>query len=215
MKSDSKKIIVVLGGSGELGRSIIKHFLSRNNSTSDLQFALVNIDFIHNDLADYNFCLPLTLDEIKSRLNSVKFNNVFNAIISVAGGWKASSFEDDDIIQSSELAWNQNIQPAFIATHLSYAFNPKLLILTGAAASLDLTPNMIAYGTAKNAVIYIGRNIISTKPRYSLNFYSSFFSFRTIILLPKILDTNSNRQSMGKNGKSLPTWTPLNAISRY
>lgn len=96
--------------------------------------------------------------------------------------------------------WNMNsissISSASIAsTHLKEG---GLVVFTGAAAALDGTPGMIAYGISKACVHQLATSLSQNN------------KFTTLTFLPVTLDTDQNRKSMPSSDFS--TWTPLTAL---
>lgn len=98
----------------------------------------------------------------------------------------------------------QTVQPSIIAAHIAHKFmKPNgFLLLTGAAAALEATPGMIAYGIAKNSVHHL---------TVSLGKDSDFKEATVVGVLPTTLDTEQNRLSMPD--ADFTSWTPLLDIS--
>ncbi len=102
--------------------------------------------------------------------------------MSVAPGGKIGN---DKVFDAVDSMLNVCLRPAITASHVASKFlRPKgLLVLTGADSALLPTPDMIAYGLAKDATHYLTKSLaLGGLPD------------RTVVcVLPATIDTPSNR----------------------
>jgi len=152
MQSVSKSVLVV-GGSGSLGKAVVKTF--RNSSSN---WNVLNIDLIENKEAHKNVILKKNIDSasIQEINKSIEYN--FDCIINVAGGWRGESLKNEEIVVVTELMYRQNVSSSVLAAYLAkkYLNQNGLFVLTGASSVKDnYNANMLAYQLAKNSVHYL------------------------------------------------------------
>jgi dihydropteridine reductase len=110
-----------------------------------------------------------------------------------------------------------NLDPVLATSYLLQAQllgRNGLLVVMGATAALQPTPDMIGYGIAKAATHYavqtLAAQTTTSLEAKSVRDRSSYVHPVTILgLLPTILDTPTNRANM----TFAPTWTPPHAIA--
>lgn len=147
------KSVLVIGGAGALGRSIVKTF--KNISPA---WNIFSVDLIENKDANQNIILQKKLD--KSTINKIdnSIDNNFDCIINVAGGWRGTSLKHEEIIVAHEILHKQNVASSVMAVYIAKKYLNKngLLVLTGAAAVKDnMNSDMLAYRLAKSSVHYL------------------------------------------------------------
>ena len=156
------KSVLVIGGAGALGRSVVNTF--KNMSPA---WNVLNIDLVENKEANENIILPKNLDKTTiAKINSSIKNN-FDCVINVAGGWRGESLKNEEIIIVHDLMNRQNVASSVLAAYIAKKHLNKngLLVLTGAAAVKDnLNANMLAYQLAKNSVHYL-TEILAKNPQ--------------------------------------------------
>lgn len=196
--------VIVYGGKGALGASIVSHFKSKN-------FWVASIDMNQNELADINILVEKdeTLEQqqtkVSNMVSSALEGNKLDAVICVAGGWAGGNAKKD-LIKNSDLMWRQSVWSSLISAEVAaqHLREGGLLSLTGAKAALEGTPGMIGYGMAKGAVHNLVKSLAgndSGMPKDST----------TLAILPITLDTPMNRKWMPKADFS--TWTPLEYLA--
>lgn len=118
------------------------------------------------------------------------------------GGSLAS--ETTKLLESVDQMWKMNVQSALATCHLASKFLKKqgLVILTGAYAALQETSGMIGYGISKASTHQIAQSLSAQLTDSSVT-----------TILPVILDTKSNRESMPQADYS--SWTSLNEVSEH
>ncbi|KRY09988.1 Dihydropteridine reductase, partial [Trichinella patagoniensis] len=110
-----------------------------------------------------------------------------------------------DFFLSCQQMWKQSVWTSVISCRLGSLFlkTEGLLVFTGAAAALQPTPTMMAYGMAKAAVQQLARS--AGCPAGGLPEEST-----CLAILPVTLDTPANRKAMPKADTS--SWTQLSYI---
>ncbi|KAI8997862.1 hypothetical protein BDB01DRAFT_714097 [Pilobolus umbonatus] len=184
--------VLVYGGSGALGRSVVQLFKSKG-------YSVINVDIVENTDADFNamptMSAPLSEQgrNLHATLSKYLGTNKLNGIFCVAGGWT-------DFLNSSELMLQQSLHSSLIAANLAstYLQPGGLLTLTGALAALDATPGAIGYGIAKAAVHHLTKDL--SAPNGGLPEGS-----KVLAILPVTIDTPMNRKFMPK--ADFGSWT--------
>lgn len=161
------KNILVIGGSGALGKSVVSVFKKNNpiwrvsnldftiNSNADENIEIKNVENILNE--DY-------IKEISKKLNK-NHSNKLNCIVSVAGGWQGIGLENPSILKSLDTMIKQNLYSSVLAAHLAKMnlIEGGLLILTGANAVKDgYNPGMLSYQLAKQSVHYLTNLLVES-----------------------------------------------------
>lgn len=196
--------VVIYGGKGALGATVVSHFKSKN-------WWVASIDLNQNQDADVNILvgkddnLEQQQSKVANEVTDALKGNKLDAIICVAGGWAGGNAKKD-LIKNSDLMWRQSVWSSLISAEIaaSHLKEGGLLSLTGAKAALEATPGMIGYGMAKGAVHNLVKSLAandSGMPKES----------STFAILPITLDTPMNRKWMPKADFS--TWTPLQFIA--
>ena len=122
-------------------------------------------------------------------------------MLCAAGGWAGGGAGDAAVSDALSSMVDQCLRPALTASHLAAtSLAPGgTLVLLGSAAALGPTPGMLAYGAVKAATHHM---IASLAAPGGLP-----VGVRVFGVLPRVLDTPSNRASMGSGDTS--SWTPL------
>jgi len=197
--------VVVYGGCGALGRSIVTTFKNKGATVT-------SIDLSPNDSADNNVIITNLNDwcgqqqEVHSKLAEVLADTKLDGIFCVAGGWAGGNTASKDYIKNCDLMWKQSVWSSTIAGSLSASFlkDGGVLTLTGAEPALKGTSGMIGYGLAKAAVQQLCQSFSDEKSGLPSNSCVA-------CILPITLDTPMNRKFM--SGADFSTWTPLQFVS--
>jgi dihydropteridine reductase len=193
--------VLVYGGRGALGQSIVRLFNKKNWHT-------VSVDFTENNDATRSVIIPKD-DSWSNQAQHVEENvksESFDAVVCVAGGWTGGNIKSKELINSTDLMWKSSVQTAVLSAQIAakYMKQGGLLVLPGAAGATTPTPGMIAYGVAKAAVHHLVRSLAqkgSGLPQES-----------TVVgLMPVTLDTSMNRSGMPN--ANFDDWTPLDELS--
>ena len=200
--------VVVYGGSGALGQSMVHTFKSA-------QWQCVSVDLSSNAEADTNICLDpqMSMHEaathVLASLASSKIEKV-EALVNVAGGWAGGALADSNseaLFEGCERMWQMCVRSSVVAAHVAtQVLKPNgFLLLTGAQAALGGTPGMVGYGIAKAATHQLLQTCADNASGMPENVTS-------VAILPITLDTPGNRAGMPDADFS--TWTPLDTVSQ-
>lgn len=203
----SAKRVLVYGGSGALGDTLVSYFKNKN-------YWIVSIDLKDNSNANENILVDANKNlvdqevQIVDRLNTICGDQKFDAIFNVAGGWAGGNASTATFLSNSNLMWNQSVGSSLITSSLAckYLRENGVLTLSGAAASLDnqATPTMIGYGLAKAAVHQLVKSLASEQSGLPANTFVA-------AICPICLDTPMNRKWMPT--ADFKSWTSLNYIA--
>jgi dihydropteridine reductase len=221
--------ILVYGGNGALGDSLVNYFKSKsyvsiNNcillllmneffSIIKIQKWIVSVDIKQNSNATENILVNTThtlLEQeanIEEKLKSLLDDNKLDAILNVAGGWAGGNAAATQFLSNADLMWKQSVWSSLIASSLAskYLKEDGMMSLPGAAPALNSapTPGMIGYGMAKAAVHQLTKSLANPKGGLPANAF-------VFALAPITLDTPMNRKWMPDADHS--TWTPLSFV---
>lgn len=133
-------------------------------------------------------------DQLKSIMTSLSTNlttSELKGVICSAGGWVGGSANDEYILDNIHLMNRMNIETAILSSHISmkYLDNNGLLLLTGSAAAIKPTPNMLAYGISKLSTHFIIKSL-AIDPHFINK------KITALSILPNSIDTLNNRKFM-------------------
>ncbi|CAJ0608150.1 unnamed protein product, partial [Cylicocyclus nassatus] len=192
--------VIVYGGRGALGTSVVEHFKKNN-------FWTLSIDLAANDAADANVTVDSKDDWVTQENTILKgvaaaVDSPVDGIFCVAGGWAGGNADSNDFISNADLMWKQSVWSSAIAARVAakHLKPGGLLQFTGALAATHGTPGMIAYGMAKAAVHQLTTSLAGKDSGLPVNSC-------VLALLPITLDTPMNRKWMPKADHS--SWTPM------
>lgn len=199
----SGKAVLVIGGNGALGQSVVNVFNKGGWYT-------VSSDIAQSSSAGKSIMLkPGPLEAQLSQLHGELDKNVkFDVVVCAAGGWVGGNAEDmDQFVQGMHQMTDMCLNPALMACNIAAnkLNNTGLLVLTGAAAALNPTPGMLAYGVVKAATHHLVRSMAAKGSGLP-------FDAKVVGVLPKILDTPSNRKFMAE-GTDTSSWTPTDDVA--
>lgn len=197
--------VLVYGGKGALGSTIVSYFKSNN-------WWVGSIDMSSNDNAHANVVVKPAESwieqekEVVSGVQKILNDEKVDAVICVAGGWAGGNAATSDLIKNSDMMWKQSVWTSVIAAKLaaSHLKEGGLVTLTGAKAALEGTPGMIGYGMAKAAVHHLVKSLAGPKNGLPKD-------VKTVAILPVTLDTPMNRKFMPK--ADFTSWTPLEYVA--
>jgi len=204
----AKSTVVVYGGSGALGSTIIQEFKTLSPSV-----ACISIDLRPNENASKNVLITELSDWSKQHVQVVEGiqqavgDTKVDAIFCVAGGWAGGNASNEAYIKNCDLMWKQSVWSSSIAGSLASKFlkNGGLLTLTGASPCLNGTSFMMGYGMAKAAVHQLCKSLAqndSGLPEGAC----------TLCILPVTLDTPMNRKFM--SDADFSSWTTMPYIAK-
>lgn len=139
-----------------------------------------------------------------------------DAVVCTAGGWAGGGAGDapDALVSSIDNMLSVCLRPAVTAAHVACKhLSPSgVFVVIGSAAAVKPTPDMLGYGLAKTATHHL---LLSVAPPTGKDEATGKRNpnrlpagSRAYAVLPKVLDTPSNRKWMSE-GADLSTWTPL------
>ncbi|VDM66943.1 unnamed protein product [Strongylus vulgaris] len=192
--------VIVYGGRGALGSTIVEHFKKND-------FWTLSVDLAANDAADATVVVDPKDDWVTQEANILKgvaaaVDSPVDGIFCVAGGWAGGNAATDDFIKNCDLMWKQSVWSSAIAARIAtkHLKPGGILQLTGALAATHGTAGMIAYGMAKAAVHQLTTSLAAKDSGLPDNSC-------VLALLPITLDTPMNRKWMPKADHS--SWTPM------
>ncbi|CAI2165619.1 16782_t:CDS:2 [Funneliformis geosporum] len=191
--------VVVYGGSGNLGRSLITLFRKNNWEVTSVG-TRQNIEATHNIIVSNDDSLEVQGKEVMQNVSSILNGEKYDAILCVAGGFSMGNLAKGDFLESVDLMVKKILNTALIASKMS-TVNLKdggLLMLTG-VAGLQPTP------VAKAAVHHLFDSIVSKGSGLPKN-------AKSIAILPGTIDTSDNRKGMPNADFS--QWIPLDLLSQ-
>ncbi|OBZ84218.1 Dihydropteridine reductase [Choanephora cucurbitarum] len=190
--------LLVYGGAGALGRSLVQHFKSKG-------YAVINVDLIENEEADFNTAPNTSVSlaeqgqQLSESVGQWLGTDKLSAILCVAGGWAGGHAGSQDFLKNADMMIHQSVHSSLIAAHLAskYLDQNGLLTLTGALAALEATPGMIGYGIAKASVHHLVKDLAvqGGLPEGA----------KVTAILPVTIDTPMNRKFM--SSADFSTWT--------
>ena len=161
MQKEGMKSVLVIGGSGALGKSIVSSLKKLKQGSF-----VYSADLIKNEEASKNIILPKKYEENSLAEIKKNFDHKFDCIINVAGAFRAENLSNEEIIAVSERMYNANVLTSILAAHIAKTHMNKngLLIFTGAIGVKDsMGTGILAYQLAKNSVYYL-TNLLSENP---------------------------------------------------
>ena len=187
--------ILVYGGAGALGRSILSKFNSMGWITYSADIAKYTSSTINNAYQiNKEESAKETVQSVSKWLDATLEGNKLNCIVNAAGGFMMDDISSDTFYDQLDIMYKWNSLSAFqcgtIASRYlaSNSSIPSLLVLTGAAAAFNPTPIMLSYGTSKVIVHHLIKtlSVTDTMPNGS----------KTIGIVPVTIDTAANREAM-------------------
>lgn len=193
-----KMKVLVWGGCGALGRSVVSKFLGAGH-------AVVSVDLSASDSASRSVVLPREkswgeqLAHAEAELKGEQFSLVFCA----AGGWSGGSIVSGGFVESVDRMLSFNVYSALQCSRIAASTLQAggMLVLTGAAAATAGTQGMIAYGISKGATHQLVASM------------ADHFGDKASVaaILPITVDTPANRAGMPDADTS--SWTPPDYIA--
>uniref|UniRef100_A0A1D1ZFG4 Dihydropteridine reductase n=1 Tax=Anthurium amnicola TaxID=1678845 RepID=A0A1D1ZFG4_9ARAE len=197
--------VVIYGGSGNLGRSLITLF-NKNNWEVTSVGTRPNEEAAHNIVVSNDDSLEVQGKKVIQNSSSILNGEKYDAILCVAGGFTMGNLAREDFLETADLMLKKILNSSLIASKLS-TVNLKeggFLMLTG-VAELQSTPGYIGYGIAKTAVHHLFNSIASEGSGLPK-------STKFMAILPATIDTPDNRKGMPNADFS--QWIPLELLTR-
>lgn len=191
------KKIIIIGGNGALGKSVVRLFMRYKWTT-------VVLDLSENKEASSSVKLPLSIDT--THVDGLRKNlPTVDMVVNVAGGWEGVSSLNSGSIASLRKMTDMNVSSSLLALTIAETkLNDRCpVVLTGALGVKDDIPDfMLTYGLAKQSVHSLVEHV---KNKRLLG------DKRIHCLLPSTIDTPMNRKSMPD--ADYTTWTTPDKIA--
>ena len=108
------KFLLIIGGSGILGKSVIQKLRDSNSSS----WKVCCIDYTINDDADHTIIIKnekftqTIVKQVSEQLET--FNAKYDGILTLSGNWIGGSIKSDEIFEQSEKMFLQNYYTALV-----------------------------------------------------------------------------------------------------
>eukprot|EP01084_Bolivina_argentea_P166937 289793_1 len=185
--------VLVYGGGGALGRSILEKFSNKGWVTYSADIAKFTGAFVNNSFEiNASQSAEQNVESVSKWLDSSLGDNKLNCVVNAAGGFMMDDISSSNFYDQLDIMWKWNtlsaIQCSSIAQKYLLSNSSSLLVLTGAAAAFNATPIMLSYGISKVVVHHLIKSLacMDTMPNGS----------KTIGIVPITIDTPANRQAM-------------------
>lgn len=225
----SNKALVV-GSSGTLGRAVVQHLRHQQKMT------VLEADIVHNEgsTSSEHFCdlssssnLPELTVNLTKAVNRFVGDEKLDVVVCAAGGWAGNppvALMDSLTLEQQAQEYAEtvdhmrqvNLDPVIATSFLLSQFMARdsLVVMIGATAALQPTPDMMAYGLSKAAVHFCVQTLGAATTR-SLDLKSvrqrsnAVLPVTVVGILPNVLDTPGNRKAMTYSS----TWTAPKVIA--
>jgi len=207
------KIVLITGATGGLGQTVVETFLKADTQvvatyTSEKKYRQLvgetsrpsNLSGVLADLTNE--------DEVKKLFAAISSKHGrLDALCHLTGGF----WMGGDISETSADNWNKmmtlNLRTAFFCTREAFAIMKKQkqghIMTVSAKTALDLPAGMGAYSISKAAVLALTDVLAKEGKEYNI---------RVNTILPAVIDTDANRQSMPK--ADFAKWITTEEIAR-
>jgi NAD(P)-dependent dehydrogenase (short-subunit alcohol dehydrogenase family) len=211
----NKRIVLVTGGSGQLGRYVVRSFLRDGarlhvptrdaaEGKAFLKFLGKEGKAVHlhqvTDLSN-----PDTVNTLITRIEEIEGRGP-EVVLNLAGGFAMAEIEDTDLATWSKM-WGINATTAFLTSRAAFpgmrAAGWGRIINVSALPALDRGKvGLSAYGASKAALLNL---------TYTLAKEGVGLGITVNAILPSIIDTPANRKSMPNADTA--TWLPPKEIA--
>jgi len=184
-----KKILLVFGAGGNLGKGVIEYLLNQDYEkvylfdSKELSITGNNIKFIQTGDLSIEENVKKVFNKIETDREAQYF--LFSTIGGFAGGKIIAEYDYEEW----QKMLNLNLNISFLlAKHFSLICqNSKggAICFTSALTSFSPTPEKSAYGLSKNALNYLVKTLSKEGRKYNLSVNA---------IAPNILDTEENRE---------------------
>lgn len=230
----AKQAVIVVGGAGALGKSVVQRLRSSNTPLS-----VINLDYLPNPDATHSVPLmPATatvawhetaahaLTEVRAllRLDSGPALEC-RALLHVAGGWCGGGVCDAGFLESVDRMWRFNVQSAALAAHMAGVFMVPSLLPPTVQNELKSSSSSSSIGgglvVLTGAAAALDPSICSGMVGYGFSKTATHFLVKTLAMdpglreggvtalsmLPSTIDTPANRMVMPD--ADFGTWTKV------
>lgn len=211
-----QRTILVTGGSGGLGREVVRLLMAAgarihvpiyaDEEIPELQSylgdAFQNLELhLNSDLTDPEQVDRL-FDEIREREGGGP-----DSVVNLAGGFAMGPIEDTSP-DTWERLWTMNASTAFLVSRRAFPVlrergGGRIVNISAVPAFEGGAENLSAYGASKAAVLHLTRSLAKEGVAHGITVNA---------ILPSIIDTPGNRSAMPDADRS--RWVPPAAIAR-
>eukprot|EP00938_MAST-03A_sp_MAST-3A-sp1_P001334 g1334.t1 len=196
------KRALVLGGAGQLGRSVVSRFMKSGWKT-------ISVDHVYSEEATGSIEIPQVdgkdwIEKTKNVTNMLQ-TDTYDAVIVTAGGWAGGHISEIEGLYGVEDMWKRCAQSAAMGGYMSSKLlgEDGLLVFTGASVVVSGgTSFMAGYGMAKAATHHLVKSMSSGDDLAS--------GSTVLAILPETIDTPENRTNMPD--ADFMSWTPMGHI---
>lgn len=207
------KTVLITGATGGLGQAVVETFLETGTTviaiyTSEKKYQELAANVSHPSNLTGLQC-DLTREDAVKKMFAVVINKHgrLDALCHLTGGF----WMGGDISETSPDNWNKmmtlNLQTAFLCAREAFAVMKEQkhghIITVSAKTALDLPGGMAAYSVSKAAVLALTEVLAKEGQQHNI---------RVNTILPSVIDTEANRQSMPKVDFS--KWVKAEEIGR-
>ena len=114
---------LIFGGNGGLGRAIISHFKPAMTT--------ISIDFTPNQDASHNipYSSTVTVKELSKQIHTILQGKKVDSIINVAGGWAGGNLTSEDLVEKTNLMFQQSVISCVIAGQLATQYLKEYVLM--------------------------------------------------------------------------------------
>ncbi|MEW6506128.1 MAG: SDR family NAD(P)-dependent oxidoreductase [Bacteroidota bacterium] len=192
-----KKIFILFGTSGNLGRAAVKFFLNKKYdgyyffSRKQVEHSKGKL-FLVNDLTDE--------DNVEKAFAQIeRSENNFYCLLNTVGGYSGGSNISETRLIDFKRMIDINLTTTFLIAknfiRLSKSGKGGSFIVIGALSGIYPEPNKAAYSISKNAINYLTKLLVSENKDANLTFNS---------IAPYIIDSEENRKLVKENSLLIP-----------
>jgi NAD(P)-dependent dehydrogenase (short-subunit alcohol dehydrogenase family) len=194
-----KKVVMVTGAAGNLGRAVADAFLASGATMVLLDRKLEYLQERYADLEASGQHLLAEVDltdagSIEGLVyETVKQCSRIDVLVNIAGGFRSGSPVHETPLETWDFLFNLNLKTAIntsraVVPHMLRQGSGKIVNI-GARAGLEGQANMAPYNASKSAVIRLTESMSAELKDQGIN---------VNCVLPSTLDTPQNRQAMPK-----------------
>jgi len=202
----AKQAIIVVGGAGALGKSLINSLRTSPGSSAS---SIISVDFFPNPRATHSVPLMATigsitwpetamqaLAKVRACLKDEGGSEMpCRAVLHVAGGWSGGGVHDPGFLESMNRMWICNVQSAALAAHMAGLYlRPQYPSVGRQAGMGDATRDVGDGGTKSGGLMVLTGAGAAVDPKacvsmvgYGLSKSATHFLTRTVAVDPEVV----------------------------
>jgi len=197
MSKLENKSAIITGGTGALGRGVVKHFLEEGANVLTTYVVERECEECQNLLSEYGESIIYRRTDVTDEndfLGAVadvisKYGKI-DILINIVGGFLYKELKDTTVEEFNKMV-NMNLKSCFICTKsvISEMINNKSgkIVNIAAKPAIKGTAGMSVYGAAKSGVVRITESLAEEVKEYNINVNA---------IIPGTIDTPRNRIDM-------------------